>query len=450
VGGFDPAAKQEGLIKSYSMGFSDGLGCKLEIRDRKGSDLSKFFEKLSKAPDKEKTKYQMRVRFGWTCYHCDGIPGSRKGTGEAWGKYVSREHFFLPTTLQINYSKGGFNYILEGNDLMQTAFQLQMDKTYGSSENKMKLKDAVIQAWKDTPNGPIKCTFKRRVPGSTAMVDIDKPFVTESRQEVVGKWDTKAMNPMSAVADWKSNWKTDEGYGLHPVWVSGPEPEIMYMESGCNKTRKDLCEHTYIVNGGKHSPVISFNPTINWKYASTAEAYGGGAGSTDTGASMKRKASREDNDCIVVEAVENVGERTSLPPTDQVVENEGPENAQKSSDKGMNAQAQANNFSEKLEAELIVQGDPLMDQAKMWIGKIVSIVVVNPFHPVLKRQGSRGQIKNSEWLANPTCNPILTSKQWRIENVSHNMKEGSYTTTIKVLRLPGPELTRLTYKPPVP
>ena len=433
VGSFDPAAKKEGLIKSYSMGFSDGTGCKLEIRDRKGSDLSYFFEKLSKSPADGEDKYQMRVKFGWSCSHCGGPLQSMP---------VSTCHYFVPKTMQINYSKGGFNYIIEGDDLMQTVFQLQMDKTYPEGGGAgMKLKHAVIQAWKDTPAGSIKCTFKRRVPGSKDMVDIAEPFVNGSMQPVVSTssgWQCKGTNPMSAVAEWKKDWKTDKGYGLRPVWVNGSNKlEIMYIESGCTSRNFDRCEQTYIVNGGKHSPVISFNPTINWSYYATAESYGGGAGSTDTGASMKRKAAMVDNDCIVVEAVENVGERTSLPPTDHVVENEGPENAQQASDEGMNAQSSANNFFEPMTAELIVQGDPEMDQTLHWIDKRISIVVINPFHPVVKLEGKRGQIKNSEWLASPTCNPILTSKKWMINEVSHNMKEGSYTTTIKVTRDPS-------------
>jgi len=369
----------------------------------------------------------MQVKWGWACTPC----------ATAKEKMPKSDcHYFLPTALQINYSNGGFKYILEGEDTAQKTFQTNMDNVYPEVGGKMKLKDAVIQAWKDsTPSTEV--SFRRRVPGTKTMSIIDEPFVTTHGQPVVSNWPCGGINTMSAVVKWKAPYKTDKGYGLKPMFNNETStPHIMYVESGCktvNKTIFDLCERTYIVNGGKHSPVISFNPTIAWTPQVTAEAYGGGAGSTATGASIKRKASQEDNDCIVVGAAKNVGERTAIPPTEQVVDNEGPDNAQKATDEGMNAQANANNnFTEPLNAELIVEGDPEMDRALMWFEKYISIVVVNPFHPVVVRQGSKGQIKNSEWLANPTCNPILTSKTYRITKINHDMKEGSYTTTISV------------------
>ena len=434
VGGFDPASKEESLIKSFSLGFTDGTGCKLEIRDRKGSDLSLFFEKLQKDIKDRNKSFEMKIRFGWTC--TPGV-GCESYDARPEPMKVSKCHTFTPLTLQINYSKGGFNYILEGKDKLQGVFQTRMDNVYPEGGGKMKLKDAIIQAWKDTPAGPIKVSFKRRVPGTLDMVDIEKPFVNSSRQEIVhNSWRCEGTNPLSSVAKWKAPYKTDRGYGLRPMWDNtASEPTLVYVESGCKSEEDDRCHHTYIVNGGKYSPVISFSPTMNWTPEAVAEAYGGGAGSTATGASLKRKASREDNDCIVVEAGEGVGERTAIPPNESVVENEGPENAQRSADEGMNAQSNANNFKENIEAELVIQGDPEMDNTLQWISKKISIVVVNPFHPVLKLEGSRGQIKNSEWLANPTCNPILTDKKWQINGVVHDMKEGSYTTTLKVTRL---------------
>jgi hypothetical protein len=252
------------------------------------------------------------------------------------------------------------------------------------------------------------------------------------------------MNAMSVVVEWKAPFKTDKGYGLKPIWNnSGPTPHIMYVESGCKAAISDKCEQAYIVNGGKHSPVISFNPNIAWTPQIAAERFGGGAGSTATGASQSRNASTEDNDCIVVEATKNAGIRTALPPTEQGVENEGPENAQRASDEGMNAQTNANKgYSQPYNAELIVQGDPEMDSPFQWWHKYISIVVVNPFHPVLKLTGGSGQIKDADWLASPICNPILTSKSYRIEKVSHDIKEGSYTTTISVARDPDTDEAR--------
>jgi hypothetical protein len=311
----------------------------------------------------------------------------------------------------------------------------------------MKLKDAVIQAWKETTPS-VEVSFKRRVPDTMLMSDIAEPFVTEGKQPVVGIYPTEGTNIMAAVVKWKGIYKTDKGYGLKPVWNNeSTVPHIMYVESGCKSELSYRCIQTYIVNGGKHSPVISFNPNIAWTPQVAAEKFGGGAGSTAHGASQERTASSEDNDCIEVDTAKNVGIRTALPPTDDGVENEGPENAQRASDAGMNAQTNANKvYSEPINAELVVQGDPKMDSPYRWWHKYISIVVVNPFHPVLRKEGKAGQIKNADWLAYPTCNPILTSKTYRIEKVSHDMKEGSYTTTISVTRDPNTEEARAAAK----
>lgn len=436
VGSFDPAAKKEGIIKSFSCGFSNGIGCKLEILDRKGASLNEFFQRLNKDITEAKRNFIMQIRWGWSCTPC--ASGSATASRQN-AMPVSKCIYYLPTKLDINYNDGKFRYILEGGDTAQKTFQTNMDKSYPEGGGKMKLKDAVIQVWKDsTPS--VKASFKRRIPNTQEMEDIKEPFVTTGLQPVIDTWDCEGTNTMAVVVKWKASFKTDKGYGLKPVWDnSSSTPHIMYVESGCKAGLADLCKQTYIVNGGKHSPVIAFNPTMHWNPHVTAEAYGGGAGSTATGASLKRKASMGDNDCIVVGASKNVGERTAIPPTDPVVNNEGPENAAAASDAGMNAQASANNYVENISAELIVQGDPEMDTTIAWHAKYISIVVVNPFHPVLRLEGSGGQIKNSEWLASPTCNPILTNKKWRITKVDHSIKEGSYTTTISVVRDQGNE-----------
>lgn len=451
VGNFDPAVggrgrfqlgsqgedTKESIIKSFSCGFSNGIGCKLEILDRKGSKLGEFFKHLDKTGEETKANFLMKIKWGWTSTPCSEWNASMRQGNMPFSECIT----YLPNTLAINYSQGGFRYVIEGVDTQQKQFQTLNDKVYPEGGGKMKLKDAVIKAWKDSIPST-KVSFKRHVPnpggGKGKMVDIDEPFVNDSKQPAIATWKCEGTGTMAAVVKWKGPFKTDKGKGLRPVWNDkDSEPHITYIESGCKGSPTDQCLRTYIVNGGKHSPVISFNPTIAWNPQATAEAYGGGAGSTDTGASHKRLGVDE-NDCIVVKGPDGVGERTAIPPTEESVENDGPENAQKATDSAMAAQAHANNeLNEPITAELIIQGDPQMCNILDWIGSYISIVVVNPFHPVLEKGGGSGQVKTSEWLANPTCNPILTSKAYRIDAINHDMKEGSYTTTIKVEWDPG-------------
>jgi hypothetical protein len=78
-----------------------------------------------------------------------------------------------------------------------------------------------------------------------------------------------------------------------------------------------------------------------------------------------------------------------------------------------------------------------MDGPLEWVNQKIAIVVINPFHPVEHADKTDGKV--FDWLARPVCNPIFTSKEWIIESVHHDIKEGSFVTTIKMY-LVGSEL----------
>ncbi|MGL1636394.1 hypothetical protein ACSTJT_23245, partial [Vibrio parahaemolyticus] len=66
-----------------------------------------------------------------------------------------------------------------------------------------------------------------------------------------------------------------------------------------------------------------------------------------------------------------------------------------------------------------------------------SIVVINPFH--IQDVGGEDC---GEWLQAETCNAVLSNRQWLVLGTSHEIKEGSYTTTIKVrLDAPGTDIS---------
>ena len=422
VGGFDPAAKQEALIKSFSYGFDDGVGCKLEIFDRKGSTFGYFFEKLNKEFAGANKNYRMRIKFGWTCSTCPGIYNKNP-------RLESKCRYFLPHTIQKVYEKGAFKYIIEGIDTMQVAFQGKDDKVQGFDDKKMLLKEAVKQVYAQY-DPPVIVEFVRPTACQTQFETIAEPFVDDAGKPATGAWKTTARDPMSAVADWKKDYVTDAGFGLAPRWDNGKaDPTIKYVEQGCDSELNATCCYTYIVNGGKYSPVIAFNPEINWPFQA-AENMGGGAGSTASGESIKRNRTQTNSQgCTVIIPVdENQGERTAIPPGNEAVENHGPDNAQRASDQSINAHTQANKTLYPMKAEMRVQGDPAMDNPMEWKTRKLSIVLINPFWPVENAGGGFCP----DFLATPVCNPIFTNKNWIIEAVSHDIKEGSFVTTIKM------------------
>ena len=89
------------------------------------------------------------------------------------------------------------------------------------------------------------------------------------------------------------------------------------------------------------------------------------------------------------------------------------------------ANERANKNYESVEAEMRIQGNPALDNIYDLITKTVSIIVINPFHLA---NGGNG----IDWLIPAPCNDILSNKNWRVKGVSHEVREGTYTTTLKL------------------
>jgi hypothetical protein len=84
-------------------------------------------------------------------------------------------------------------------------------------------------------------------------------------------------------------------------------------------------------------------------------------------------------------------------------------------------------------AELRILGDPRQPFCEDGLKRPVSIVAINPFHIQQNVNAGCG-----EWLAIPGCNEILSNKQWLVNGINHSIKEGNYTTTLKLfLAAPG-------------
>jgi hypothetical protein len=63
----------------------------------------------------------------------------------------------------------------------------------------------------------------------------------------------------------------------------------------------------------------------------------------------------------------------------------------------------------------------------------MTIIALNPFY----RVGQGSECKD-DWTASPPCNGLLSNRNWLILGVSHQIKEGSFTTSFKlILSAPG-------------
>jgi hypothetical protein len=192
----------------------------------------------------------------------------------------------------------------------------------------------------------------------------------------------------------------------------------------------------FIVNGGKCSNVISFTPNINWPAAFATLARGGNAGGADNAHGVKKDNTRAG--CKY--QTENTGIKQNVEATRWAKDIYGPERSTEETEKSQMAHNKANNVREgimPIEAELRIQGNPHPNfvDSRFIQGSWASIVVVNPFTIDGNWYGGCG-----DWmiLADSVCNNILSNKHWRVTGVNHQIKEGSYVTTLKAkLDAPG-------------
>jgi hypothetical protein len=77
-------------------------------------------------------------------------------------------------------------------------------------------------------------------------------------------------------------------------------------------------------------------------------------------------------------------------------------------------------------------GDPFYSNPILFVGtKFVSIVFINPYF--------FGDAASGTWLQTSTCNSMLSNKKYQVTGVSHNIGNGTYTTTLKLM-LPVPNI----------
>jgi hypothetical protein len=455
VGNKSNAPNHHAVIRSFQYGQSDGNGAEVEVFDEEGGEFDLFVNKIVKVLS-DGNDFGCQVEWGWAIAHCNG----------SFSVVRSSPHYFLILSVGITFQSTGMMFKLELQDLMEPLFETRPDDTF---EN-VTLKKAIEELFTVKANPKLNSVkFKRFTPhaggqspcnnlvdnndmgNQTQTVDVDSmddfKFKGALENSVAEKWECKNITPLGAVREWLKDKMTDRDRGTIIFWNSvSAKPELVVLEDPLPKCWGDLAQEqcsrslgTYIVNGGKDSPVLSFDPQIKFNFAAAAKA----------GAGVDNESARGENErgqpCPEGQGNQNAGPtRPGGGDTTFVQMNEafnqiyGPGNIRLAL-QGVAAQSRANKTYENIEAELRIQGDPTLDNPFTIKVKTVSLVVVNPFH--LRNNPAGGNFGGCpEWLVGPPCNQVLSNKNWFIKGVSHEIKEGSFTTTLK-LYLPAPGQT---------
>jgi hypothetical protein len=341
--------------------------------------------------------------------------------------------------MDVTFAEGKVKFIIDGTDMLTPVFVSRFDDIEGDDSQKIPLKQA-IRNLLINKEPKIKVRFARINPDGT---ESEWPFKDFGMQGPEAVWDCDGQNKLATIMKWLEPFMTDRDKGITAVWDAVSDELVLLEDPGIACNESVNCGKsigTWIVNGGKCSPVIDFTPTINWAVAMTATSSEGtgGSGGPATGATKEKtkKCKVQSRETGIVQniAVSRYG-----------WEAHGPKEVVKKTDESQNAHdlAAMNSTIEtkqSIEAELRIQGDPRKEFAVALDhkAKFLSLVVINPFHLYGQVGGYGG--KCGDWLAIPGCNEILSNKAWLMTGVSHQIKEGSYTTTIK-LQLDTPGVT---------
>jgi hypothetical protein len=424
------------IIESFEYGKTDGNIVHAEIIDTSNGPFTKFVDTLSKCISKSKDDFKCGVQWGWITQDCTG----------KIDKKSSPIIYLLLTNISVALAEGKIKYELTFTDLMQYVAGSRVERILGTETKPKTLKKAITELCNDYhPKFDVK------------FVQIDKDGNEQPLKWDIGDeegpesvWPTEGLNKLSILQTWIEPFITKDEKGAIILWddKSGPNnPRIIILEDpipSCEDSiNVEINSHyilgKFIVNGGKKSNVISFNPSMNWASAIGNVLSGGGAvGGSTTGATI----SNNKKECGV-QSKEAGSTLWSSPPLHATYVYS--RNAQ-ALDKFVKAQRKnrkANRLvdvkGQPISAELVIQGDPNPDfiNSIRWMGRYLSILVINPFQLRIN-SGTNGC---GDWLAQPLQNQLFSNRKWLIQGVNHSIREGSYTTTFKVqLAVPGIDL----------
>jgi len=430
-----PGSPHTAIVKSFEYGTSNGHKATIEIVDEEGGAFNKFVDKINKCIERTTADTILQCQWGWIKDFCRGGPQV----------YPSPIVTLLPLNIDVAFSSGIVKYTITAVDGMQTVFTAREDETVGTDSNPMPLKQAIQSFMNDREPRFITEFFRKNPDGSLSTWEF-QPNPSQA-------WKCDNQNKLACVQKWIEPFKTDGNKGIMPTidntanaglllfGASGYTPTVIFWEDlmpGCNESK--ACAHTlgtFIVNGGRFSNVISFNPNINWPAAFGKMSRGGNSGAAVTG-----RTQAQVRRCNVQGGpTSTAGIQQSIAVTDQARNTFG-EDAAAQQAQGQNAHDRANSVNteglQPINAELKIQGNPYQSfvDLKLIVGTTCAIVVINPFRLV-----GGGTAGFCEWLAEPQCNEVLSNKSWMVKGVSHSIKEGSYVTTLNLfLATPGVDI----------
>lgn len=441
-------------IKSFEFGYSDGLTLRCVIHDEQGGSFVQFMSNLLKdyicLKNGSPAAVRMKFQFGWASAGCSTpLP------------VVASPCFYaLSDAVETNYAGGKFMFDITGKDLCHRMFEGSTNQQYGGTDkqNGMYLKQAIREYLTQNKCGPNvgSVQFRKMENGKSVECYFTAVTPDEEREGPKGCWRAQGQDKLTCVLGWLSHHRTKgqeatttspakPGKGWIPQYNSTvPHGEIIFWEDPKPTKAEDSAYWdsrsigTYIVNGGKRSPVIEFNPKIRWDFARLTSQGGNlGSGRINPPETQGATQTGRTESGLGAQAAPCAGHNTQTTTTETQKSIHGANDVKESMISNNAAARALKILTDNIEADLTIVGDPtlLPPSEAMW-AKNVGIVLINPYF--IRTEPLVLANPGLEWMSYPKCNEILSNKAWICKSITHKIEAGNFTTTIGVfLTTPG-------------
>ena len=414
------------VIKSIDFGWIDEPKGTCEILDEKGGTFSIFLDALQKCASRVGVGTIIKYKVGWVYVGCDDKKGDK--IESIWLEGVLLK-------IDVNYGPI-MKYRLEFATKAPMCFDHRHPQTFGEETpgKDMKLEDAIVELCKEPPEIKVKFAWYDE---SGNLQFGNHTWEDGGLKGPRACWKGDRQNKYSTISRWIQGYKIkDAKGGKGAILTQDPKysDTLLVLKDPQPNSKEVIREGpfhlgTYIVNGGKCSNVIEFNPQFGFINAFSNFSSGGGTSggvkSSNINIEDYKDPEAEGKSCC---NSKDAGVQQQATITTENLYTYGDNAPEKVNDARL-AHIKANLMtnSTPIEADLKIIGDPRYKFFEVVAGRRVSIVVINPNH----LQG--GDENNcGDWLKKSDCNVYLSNKVWLVKGINHSVQDGSYVTTLKV------------------
>ena len=474
------------FIKSFNLSMENGFGAKLEIIDTSGNDFVGFYNTVYKnsclkdnapappgdqgANNTVRTQdiFVVSVNVGYIFVNSEGQQviyqsyvnaPSRSLPGRQMGPYMN---FYL-TKIDVRVDSNIWRYDLELKASDGPLSNQTVNDRKGAPGKEIPFLRAaeIMIDGECPPKLVLEDPNKARVAIVKPPQGINGSFsYTSERGAGSGPNATRKgvyagynLTPLDAIRKNMDTFITKDNKGVSMFFPTGANNNTLYLmeaESNfCIQKRGSLPEcgitpfaGTYVVNGGDFSPVINFNPTIS--FIGKANKVSGGV----AGGGVSAKSIQVNQTCNFdsdksddkTKQAKSQGQTIAMSSavSNDTVNKEAPKNIPQLQAKAGAAAIAAENATKPsmagaITATLEIQGDPRFLWSLNTFGATIKIIFVNPF--AISTQGSPIYGTETDWLATPKINSVISDGYYVIQGCDHQISNGSWRTTLKIAQV---------------